>query len=406
MTDGTNGIPGDSPTWVVREDKERKGLLYAGTEFGLYVSFNDGQNWQSLQQNLPVTRIPDIKVHDNDLVVATHGRSFWIMDDLSPLRQVTEQTEKKNMHLYNPGPAYLVRKSRGGDAEDREPEGPKGGAAFDYMFKEKPDTTVTLEILNDEGKVIRTYTSDSAKSEEAGEPVLPVKKGHTRFHWNLFAKGVKTVGETMLWETAGIAGLFAIPGTYQVRLSVEGGGSQTQTFQVRKDPRCKEVTQEDFREQQKLALELKDSLNSIYNAIRTIRSVREQVNSVVSHAKEAGHKDPDIKEMAEAITKNLTKTEHQLLQTKNESFQDPLNFPPKLKSQYAFLYNYVNSPSAALRGPIPPTSGARERLAELNEKWTAIRDGLQNVLDTKVAEFNKKVDDLGEPVFLPKFEKK
>ena len=161
IADGTNGIAGDSPTWVVREDPKREGLLYAGTEFGIYVSFNDGENWQSLQQNLPVTRIPDLKVHDNDLVVAN-----------------------STMHLHSPETVYLVNARSGGDPERRRPEGPEGGAAFDYIFTETPDTTVTLEVLNSDGKVIRSFTSDSEKAKENKQPVLPVDSTHNRFHWS------------------------------------------------------------------------------------------------------------------------------------------------------------------------------------------------------------------------------
>jgi hypothetical protein len=403
IADGTNGIPADYPAWVVREDPKRAGLLYAGTEFGLFVSFDDGRNWQSLQRNLPVTRIPDMKVHNNDLVVATHGRSFWILDDLTPLHELTGETAKEQVYLYSPQPAYRINPVRGGDAEDREPEGKPGIATFDYYFSEKPDSAVTLEILNAAGEVLRCFTTDSAKSKERGEKVLPVKKGHTRFHWNLLAEGVKTVGEMMLWETAGIGGVKAIPGTYRLRLAVAGGEKQTRSFEVKLDPRCTEITKEDLVKQHELALELRDSLNNIYNAIRTIRSVKEQVNSVAENAQEAGHNIPEIQQLVDKMNDELNSIETSLIQTKNESFQDPLNFPPKLKSQYAFLYNYVNSPSSSLRGPIPPTKGARERLRELNQEWEPLRGALQDILNTELKTFNEKIDAIGDPVFVPKY---
>ena len=402
IADGNRGIPSDHPTWVVREDPTRQGLLYAGTEFGLFLSFDDGKNWQSLQKNLPVTRVPDMKVHDNDLVVATHGRSFWIMDDLSPLRQVNQQVAAQQMHLYSPEPAYRVNPSRGGDAEDREPEGRPGGAAFDYFFKEKPDTTVTLDILNSSGEVIRSFTSDSAHAKKNDEPVLPVKKGHTRFHWDLLLPGVDTLGEVIFWETSTTEGVRALPGTYRARLKTATGASQTQQFEVRMDPRVEDVTLDDLRLRHKLALEVQDSLNNIYDAIRKLRSVRKQVQSLASNAQKAGHDNPEIKTLANTIKSDLTNIEEELIQVKNESRQDPLNFPPKLKSQYAFLYGYVNGTSDMFRGPIPPTDVVRERLSELNGEWEKTLNRLQKVMNEEVAQFNRLVDDLGEPVFVPK----
>ncbi len=393
IADGTTGIPEDSPTWVVREDPEREGLLYAGTEFGLHVSFNDGADWQSLQQNLPVTRVPDLKVHRNDLVVATHGRSFWIMDDLSPLRQLTNQVAEADAHLFAPEAAYLVNPTRGGDAEDREPEGRPGGAVFDYAFAEAPDSTVTLDVLNPNGDVVRSFTSDSAAAAEADEPMLSVEEGHTRFRWNLRSEGVDDVEDAITWGYTG--GVRAVPGTYQVRMSVEGEPTQTRSFEVRMDPRMETVTRQDLQEQHDLALAVRDSLNSVYDAIRTIRSVREQVTSVTAHAKKAGHDAPEMQTLADSITAKLSSIEQELMQTKNESFQDPLNFPPMLDNQYAYLYGYVAGPEG------PPTAGARERFADLNEQWAALRGQLQTLLDTEVAAFNQRVGEMGPPVFVP-----
>ena len=393
IADGTTGIPDDSPTWVVREDPEREGLLYAGTEFGLHVSFNDGQDWQSLQQNLPVSRVPDLKVHDNDLVVATHGRSFWIMDDLSPLRQLTTPVAEADAHLFEPEAAYLVNPTRGDDPEDREPAGRPGGARFDYTFAEAPDSTVTLEVLNPNGDVVRSFTSDSAAAAEADETMLPVEAGHTRFRWNLRSDGVDDVDDAITWGYTG--GVKAVPGTYQVRLRVAGEPTQTQSFAVRMDPRLEDVTQQDLQAQHDLAVAVRDSLNSIYDAIRTIRSVRSQVTSVASHAAEAGHDDADMQTLADTIASKLSSIEGELMQVKNESNQDPLNFPPMLDNQYASLYGYVAAPDG------PPTDGARERFADLNDEWAALQDRMQQVMRTDVAAFNQRVGEMGPPVFVP-----
>jgi hypothetical protein len=393
IANGNSGIPGDSPTWVVREDPKSEGLLYAGTEFGIYVSFNDGKNWQSLQQNLPVTRIPDLKVHDNDLVVATHGRSFWIMDDLTPLHQLTDQVASSTMHLHSPEAAYLVNKRGGSSPETRRPEGPEGGAAFDYIFTETPDTTVTLEVLNSDGRVIRSFTSDSKKAKENKQPVLPVDSTHNRFHWNLQTEPVDKVDDAFLIFSFGSS--IVVPGTYQVRLKVKGGASQTRSFEVRKDPRLKNVTTQDFKKRYDLGTAIQDSLNSIYDAIRTIRSVREQVNTLASNAKETGHDLSGIQQLADTITTKLSDIENELIQVKIKGRGDPLNYPPQLINEYHYLHAYVNF-------AVPPTEGAYERYSDLNEEWSVLRKRLQNLLKTNVAKFNKRVDELAEPVFIPK----
>jgi len=393
IADGTRGIPEDSPTWVVREDPEREGLLYAGTEFGLYVSFNDGQDWQSLQQNLPVTRVPDLKVKDSDLVVATHGRSFWILDDLSPLRQLTDRVAEAEMHLFSPPPAHLVG-TYGGEAnnEDREPANDPGGATIDYLFAEAPDTTVTLDVLDAGGSVVKSFTSDSSAAKKNEHPVLPAESGMNRLHWSLRGEGVNTVDDAILWGFTG--GPKVVPGTYTARLATATGDTLTQTFDVKMDPRLEDVTQADLQAQYDLATSIRDTLNAVYDAIRTLRSVREQVNSVATHAEDAGH--DGLTAQADSISEKLTSIEEELMQTRNQSHQDPLNFPPQLDNQYAYLYGFVAGPDA------PPTESAQARFQDANEQWRKYRSRLQTILDTDVPQFNQQVRELqSDPVFVP-----
>lgn len=391
---GNRGIPNDSPVWVVREDPERDGLLYAGTEFGLYVSFDDGTHWQSLQQNLPVSRVPDLKVKDDDLVVATHGRSFWILDDLAPLRQLTRTVAEADQYLFSPAPAYLATPSGGGeaDAEDREPAGKPHGATIDYVFGEAPDTTVTLSLLQNDGSVVRQFTSDSSAAMERGDAVLPADAGMNRFQWSLRADEVDEVDDAVVWGYTG--GPKVPPGSYTVRLATASGDTLTESVEVRMDPRLENVTSEDLNAQYDLATAIRDSTTSVYDAIRTIRSVREQVTSVASHAEEAGHEN--LVEDADSISSSLTSIEEKLMQTKNESFQDPLNFPPQLDNQYAYLYGYVVQPDG------PPTEAARARFEDLNEQWRTLRGELHSILSTELQAFNEKVQGLEtQPVFVP-----
>jgi len=393
LATGNRGIPSDSPVWVVREDPEREGLLYAGTEFGLYVSFNDGQNWQSLQRNLPVSRVPDLKVKDNDLVVATHGRSFWILDNLAPLRQLTDRVAEKDMHLFSPPSAYHVS-TYGGEAdnEDRKPANDPSGATIDYLFAEAPDTTVTLDVLDNGGSVVQRFTSDSAAAKKAQKPVLPAESGMNRFHWSLRSEDVNTVDDAILWGFTG--GPKVVPGTYTARLATATGDTLSQSFDVKMDPRLEDVTGADLQAQYDLATSIRDTLNAVYDAIRTIRSVREQVNSVAEHAKKAGH--DGLTAQADSISEKLTAIEEDLMQTKNESHQDPLNYPPQLDNQYAYLYGNVAGPKG------PPTESARTRFEDLNEQWREHRRQLQSILDTDVKQFNEQARALqSDPVFVP-----
>jgi len=396
LADGSSGIPSDSPVWVVREDPEQEGLLYAGTEFGLHVSFNDGESWQSLQQNLPVTRVPDLKVKDGDLVIATHGRSFWVMYDLTPLRQMSERVAQADVHLFSPPAAHLVSSS-GGDAdhEDRDPAGDPGGATLDYTFAEAPDTTVTLDILNQDGAVVRHFTSDTSAAESGNHPLLPADAGHNRVSWNLRTDGVNTVDDAVVWGYTG--GPKVPPGTYTARLAVANEDTLTQSLEVRMDPRIENVTRADLQAQYNLATSVRDTTDAIYDAIRTLRSVREQVTTVAQHASEAGH--DDLMARADSIGERLTSIEQDLMQTENESPQDPLNFPPQLDNQYAYLYGYVAGPDG------PPTEQARTRFRDLNEQWAEMRGRLQQVLNTALPQFNEQLRQVdSQPVFTPALE--
>jgi hypothetical protein len=185
-----------------------------------------------------------------------------------------------------------------------------------------------------------------------------------------------------------------VPGNYQVRLKVKGGASQTRSFEVLKDPRLKNVKQQDFTERYDLATAIQDSLNNIYDAIRAIRSVREQVNTLASNAKEAGHDFSGTQHLADTITEKLSDIEGELMQVKIQGRADELNYPPKLINEYHYLQTYVNF-------AVPPTEGAYERYSDLNEQWSMLRRRLHQLLNTKVARFNNKVDELGEPVFIP-----
>ena len=253
LTDGKNGIPADHPTRVVREDPSRPGLLYAGTEFGMFVSFDDGRRWTPFQNNLPVTPVTDLRVHRKDLVLSTQGRSFWILDDLSPLHQLGDRVTRERPHLFAPREAVRYRYSAGfggvegsRPASAEQPEYPPPGAAIDYWLPAE-GAAVTLDVLDERGRVVRSFSSEAAgeravptpepsmrrvEMERVGTPRLPAKAGLNRFVWNASLPGPWSESA----ERSGRNGPMAAPGRYAVRLKA-GDYSVTQPLLLRADPR-------------------------------------------------------------------------------------------------------------------------------------------------------------------------
>ncbi len=402
LTDGKNGIPEGHPVRVVREDPDRKGLLYAGTEFSMFVSFDDGKHWQSLQLNLPHVPITDLQVHQQDLVVATQGRSFWILDDLTPLHQVNDQAASADVFLYKPRDAYRLqgRGFRGG----RAPESRPNGAVVYYHLSEEPEEEIQLEILDAQDQVLRTFKSKTEDNEDKSsgngeeedeEKPIPAKEGMNRFEWDLLNPKLDIIkGSVMSLGYTG--GYPVVPGTYIARLTV-GDDVQTKSFEVSKDPRLTDTTQDDLVKQDELTNQIRDKVTETHNAIRTIRSVREQLKNVVQLAEKAGH-EGDYKDSVDSISEKLTALEEELIQTKNEDGQDPLNFPPMIDNQYVYLYGHVAFSNGR------PTEGSYERFNDLNARLQPHLDRLQQIIDTDVAAFNQELKDKGVTVVMvPKY---
>jgi photosystem II stability/assembly factor-like uncharacterized protein len=395
IADGTRGIPAGDPVRVVREDPVRAGLLYAGTEFGMYVSFDDGAHWQTLQQNLPPVPVTDLTVHGSDLVLATQGRSFWILDDVTPLRQLTGAVAKADHYLFEPRAAYRANMGRGFGGGDR-PTPPPSGAILDYYMARKPDGPVKLEIIDPSGKTVQTFSSK--KKEEEGEPSelaaffgggrsrpLPASEGMHRYTWNLRYPGVHTSKGAVVWGYTG--GPQAVPGTYTARLIV-GSDTTSRSFDVKPDPRWRGVTHQDLVEQFELAVAMRDTLNHVYGRIDALRSARGQVKAAEKRAKDAG---VDVTARADSLVDDMTALEKDLIQTQNRSGQDPIRFPPQFDNQVAAVYGNVAGPDAK------PTDGARERWNDLLSQWSGLRDRLGKVLDTDLGAFNQLLQQKGVP---------
>ncbi len=386
-----DGIPDGAFTRVIREDPNRKGLLYAGTETGLYVSFNDGELWQPLQLNLPAVPITDLVIHKGmkDLVVATQGRSFWILDDLAVLHNA-EQAKGDSL-IFPVEDAYRMP---GGRFRMRAGmsigENPPAGAVFQVWLKEKPKGETALEILDASGKVIRRMVTKAEKGggdDEDRTPPLKVETGWNTLTWNLRHEDAKTFPGLIMWAGS-TRGPQAAPGRYKARLTAEGLKLEAD-FQVLKDPRLTAVTQEDLEKQQALLVQLRDKLTETHESILKIRELRKQLE-------EWGKRDKDLAEPAKALDKKLTAVEEELYQTKNKSGQDPLNYPIKLNNKLAALGGVVGSADAR------PTDQSYQLHEELTSKINAQLKTLDGLLKTDLATFNKLVRDRNLPAVAAK----
>ena len=416
------GLPAQNYVHAVRVDPRRAGLLFAGTEHGVYVSFNDGALWQSLQLNLPVSPVNDLVIKNSDLVVATHGRSFWVLDDISPLEQYDDSIPQRETHLFSPSKAnHTVFRGGGGNVG----KNPPAGAVIDYWLKtslkksdatkaeqakvsaanenlaaksdtgsatsasasvdvKKPDAEsespkITLAILDSSGKVIRKFPKkkeESGGGEEedffnrgGGAANLSVDAGLNRFVWDLRYEGATKVPKAPLWG-GNTDGPKALPGTYQVRLTVLGK-SYTAPLEIAADPRLK-ISQEDLAKQFDLLLKIRDKVTETDVAILQIRDLREQMKAIDARLKN----DPRAKVIADAgkaLDKKMTVVEEALIQTKAKSGQDVLNFPVRLNNDLVALGGVVESADSA------PTKQSYEVFDVLSKsvdeqlaKWKAI----------------------------------
>ncbi len=388
MTSGGNGVPADHPTRVVREDPEREGLLYAGTEFGMFVSFDDGSHWQSLQLDMPATPITDILVHNGDLVISTKGRSFWILDDITPLHQINTETASAKRVLYKPRDAHRARWA--GSLENRfpgfSPQYLPTGALIHYYLADDSEEQVRLEILSDSGEVIREFKSSQEgadTSTEAGMRFpergrdasrdLRTTAGMHRFVWDLQYPGrLREDG-----EERDSRGPMAVPGRYQVRLTI-GEWTRTEAFSVLIDPRVAEdgVTQQDLEAQLAFNLRIRDASDKARLSIKKIQSVREQLEILGKNAKRAGI--DGVEEESAAISKELYATEGLLVQTEKGKVGAQLE--PQLIGQLNYLYSMTNPADQA------PPADAVKRLDDIEQE-------LEGYLEEMQASLNK-VDSL------------
>jgi len=336
----TRGIPDGSYVRSVREDPKRKGLLFAGTETGVYLSLDDGANWQELKLNLPTVPIHDLNIHDDDLIVATHGRAFWVLDDITPLRQINTSSTNAEMTLYKPQPAIRLHLTEG--IERRGPLGddPPLGAIIDYYFRSAPTDEVKLEILDSSGKPVRSLSSKENKQDEQPPEwpdqlkevtTIPSAAGMNRYAWNMRSEPpVKIPGA--FYTGNGPQGPLALPGTYTIKLTV-GSRSVTQPLEIVMDPRVKNVSSSDLRQQFELAMQVRDANTELHRAVNEVRELRAQIKQL--HAR--FDSDPKMKpllENADSLDHKMQPVEEALIQVNMKGSEGNLAFPNMLNEAF------------------------------------------------------------------------
>ena len=375
----TTGIPDGANVHAVREDPKRRGLLYAGTELGVFVSFDDGAHWQPLQLNLPVSPIHDLVVKDDDLVVATHGRSFWVLDDITPLRQVNAQAAQQDAILY--APQVALRLHYPTDIDKRQPvgENPPAGAIINYFLKTAAKDEVTLDILDAQGKVVRHLSSKEKKvndqppewPDQVETPrVIPAAEGMNRFAWDLhYDDPIQTPGAFYAGE--GPRGALALPGDYQVKLTV-AGKTQTAPLHLAIDPRIKDA-EAALPKQFEISTKVVNRIGELHQAINEIRNVKTQIQGLHKRFGEDDRLKPALT-AADDLSKKMTAVEEQLIQVNMKGSEGNLAFPNMLNEAF---YSFSRTIEYADYGPTGPQGGVfkmlSDRLDEQLKKWTQIK---------------------------------
>lgn len=384
----TTGIAPMHFARVVRADHKRSGLLYAGTEYGMYISFDDGATWKPFQQNLPVTPVTDLTIKENDLVVATQGRAFYVIDDLSMLQQVNNAVTNQELHVFNINPAYRIpaggRMSSFAGQPRNVGENPPAGVVINYFVKNADDSTkAAITILDKDHKEIKRFTTDAKEASNKME----VSRGMNQFVWNLLYPESERIEGMILWN--GIpSGIVAPPGEYFARVKV-GRDSLEVPFTVKADPNYK-TTQQEYEQQFAFLKSVQEKFNDMQKAVKDIRALRTQINSFITlQGKDA---PKEVKTMADSINKHLTDVEETLYQTKAKSGQDVLNYPIRLNDKLSGVFDVANS------GNFAPSRQSREVYSDLASQIDVQLNKLRSIKEKEVPAFNELIRQKALPV--------
>ena len=400
----TNGIPENYYTRALRSDKKRPGLLYSGTEWGMFISFDDGENWSDFQLNLPITSIRDIHVKENDLILATHGRSFWMIDDLTPLHQLNEKSKESNVILFKPDISYRMAQSGGW----RKPntllvgENHPNGVIINYYLKNYNSDSdfLKIEILNKDGSIIRSFTNNVKKMMDSIDenPVLSnsndidyalassnlktimPKSGGNRLIWDMRYPGF-TSFDGMVFYSSPNTGPKVTPGKYDVVLTYNNETIKRE-FEIVKDPRVK-ITQDDYEKQLSFLLKVRDEVSKANQIIIDIRKIKKDLDFLLEKVK---GKDQII-QLIIKYKKELDVIENNIHMTKNQSRQDPLNYGIRINNRIAFLL------ADSQRGDYPPTNQSLEFFESIKDELNIEISNFKKVLNTYTMQINNMIDD-------------
>ena len=402
----TDGINSSYYTRVVRSDKKREGLLYAGTEWGMYISFDDGNSWSEFQLNLPVTSIRDLEVKDNDLVVATHGRSFWIIDDLTPLHQLNENNHDDDAILFKPDLSYRMAQSGGWNRPNNLLSGqnhPNGVIINYYIKKLQEDDYLRIDILNMDGSIIRSFTNNQDKYSQAGNddksvmvgnPVLSnpndidsalssdnieslsPRNGGNRLIWDMRYPGFKSFEGMVLYSSPNV-GPKVTPGKYNIKMTYNNLVFQEE-FEIVKDPRVK-ISQADYQDQLEFLIDVRDEVSKANQQIIDIRSIKNNMNFILDKTKD----NNELKEMINKYLDDISVVENNIHMTKNQSRQDPLNFGIRINNRIAFLL------ADSQRGDYPPTDQSKEFFSQVKEELNIEINNLNALIE----KHSQKIED-------------
>lgn len=380
----SNGIDPEHFVRAVREDLKVKGLLYAGTERGFYISPDNGKNWNLFQLNLPNVPITDITSKDNDLIISTAGRGFWILDDLGPIQQSRGMPDAENAMLFEPKTS--VRFEANGFAGIQFPNtgmNPLNGVILDYFLPEEMDSiSISMEVVQGD-QVIRKFTNQKEEGMEpfpGGPPpmlVMPAKKGVNRMAWDLRKETVPGISKTFVFGD--YRGHLVGPGDYTIRLIVKEDTFQT-VAKVKVDPRLG-IRADDYVPVQKMLDEIDITVTDIHESINKMRAAKEQMVSRNKFLKAHSSGDTLINK-GQAIIEQIDNWEQQLIQTKHETFQDVVNFESQLSSHLSFLKGYIDSHDPTV------TASAKTRLEELKSEWAEAKEAMQKIIDEEVGAYN------------------
>ena len=381
----TNGIAPTHFARCLRSDKKRPGLLYCGTEYGMYISYDYGENWKPFQLNLPLVPITDLTIKNNDLVVATQGRSFYILDDLGVVQNIDKNVAQNDLYIFPVDTAYRANGSQNLDVKNAGINPPNGVVVNYYLKDVKDSSLVKIFVMDKSKKIISSFSSKPAG--DTGK--IELSKGMNQFVWNMQYAPAEKIDGMVLWN-GNVPGPKAIPGSYSIRIiNYDKKDSAEAEANIKANPNYKE-TQQEYEDQLNFLISVRDKFSDVQKAIKNIREVRKQINDFM--ALQGKDTAGEIKIMADSINKRMTAIEEALYQTKAKSGEDVLNYPIRLNDQISGLYDYASS------GNYAPTQQVKEAYTYLSVKADADLNKLKEIMNGDVPKFNALIREKQLPV--------